>query len=699
VPLLDWKAMCEIVQIAGRVIFSGVIGVVCCLALNRASGAESETPQSEATFRITFNGNDITNDWVVVAQTLLDSRLVETRDTQAQKGDGLCAVANRALGFNDTKLECSKEMVTFLSKLNPDFLKKPYANEVIYFPNLPIASTKRVTAYDKTVPAEQERYIRATSSNGVFLIKEGKQQLHNGIISLAAYRSFRSDITVPDTATSRAVLASLVKFDDKLGEFTVSVERIDVSGVIGSPYSLQNLSEWWEGCVAHTAQGTPPSYVRYLGLDQNPSCEAKCEDRLSCPAVFLFDRSVSLHPALLKAMHVPLPHPANSDLVNDQCPTQIGWNDSFHGTHLAGIIASDDDPTLGAAPGISPHVWLNSIDSLPNESLQTLKEIVGQRDLSGSKFSIFVVASKLNDQTLVNPALQGDLRFINSDVAQKIRNAVDTLWVVAAGQASGSLEGGTDLSKTTMAWPMNLGDLPNVIVVTACEHCLDANASIPIWANYSTTDMVTVAAPGGSDVGGIPAPISDHKYARQMGTSQATAFVAGLAAELAACHPGIGAKRIKLRLELTARPFFAGISKVASGAIDQKMAMLDPEVSAIKPRDRQTDDMLPVVAAKWCLDQINAISLDNQTRESMMTARLRRLVRVDYPGITTYGFWAASLSHDGQSLEWRKYPIAIDDKNLLAVKYDAQDSWHTYRAQDVEDFILGAGGAPLGDCQ
>src|SRR5262249_54454539 len=146
-------------------------------------------------------------------------------------------------------------------------------------------------------------------------------------------------------------------------------------------------------------------------------------------------------------------------------------------------------------------------------------------------FTIFAVASRINDLTLGSVSTAPDQRFIRSVLATKILNAGETLWVVAAGQASDTAEQrvGPDLSKKLFEYPMNLGDLANVVVVTACDDCLGPQASLYSWANYSTTGMVTVAAPGGSGSEGIPAPASQQRYARAMGTSQATAFVAGIA--------------------------------------------------------------------------------------------------------------------------------------------------------------------------
>ena len=49
--------------------------------------------------------------------------------------------------------------------------------------------------------------------------------------------------------------------------------------------------------------------------------------------------------------------------------------------------------------------------------------------------------------------------------------------------------------------------------------------------------LVNLAAPGGSAENPIPSAIDDSHYATSYGTSQATAFVGGLAAAMLSCWP------------------------------------------------------------------------------------------------------------------------------------------------------------------
>src|SRR5262249_659933 len=71
------------------------------------------------------------------------------------------------------------------------------------------------------------------------------------------------------------------------------------------------------------------------------------------------------------------------------------------------------------------------------------------------------------------------------------------MWVVAAMQkgASEDIPDALEIDESLAISPVNLGDLPNVIVVTACDHCKEGDASVWKEAFFSKR-FVQVAAPG-----------------------------------------------------------------------------------------------------------------------------------------------------------------------------------------------------------
>ena len=83
------------------------------------------------------------------------------------------------------------------------------------------------------------------------------------------------------------------------------------------------------------------------------------------------------------------------------------------------------------------------------------------------------------------------MRFQRSQAALRIQGN-EPLWVTAAGQAE---HGGMpiEIFEDSPMAPMNLGDLENVIVVTACDNCSDGAATLLPEAHYSQK-MVTIAA-------------------------------------------------------------------------------------------------------------------------------------------------------------------------------------------------------------
>jgi hypothetical protein len=136
---------------------------------------------------------------------------------------------------------------------------------------------------------------------------------------------------------------------------------------------------------------------------------------------------------------------------------------------------------------------------------------------------------------------------------------------------------------------MNLGDLKNVIVVTACDPCDDENATIWPRSNFSH-EFVHVAAPGQD----MPGPAYDRAYTvAGPGTSQATAFVGSVVADMISCYPdeyvsddfskAVFAGRVKLWLQLTSRPLKAdeARAKLSAGVVDPRAALNDPDLNCV----------------------------------------------------------------------------------------------------------------------
>lgn len=174
-----------------------------------------------------------------------------------------------------------------------------------------------------------------------------------------------------------------------------------------------------------------------------------------------------------------------------------------------------------------------------------------------------------------------EYRWIGNLGAKRIQDTRQ-LWVVAAGQQDSTADPPIeqhDLTTNLALGPMNLGDAENVVVVTACEDCRGRTMPNPgprlvAGVNYSSSGLVHVATPGEE----IPSPASQFQYGATSGTSAATAFVAGLASAMMTKYPGAyDPASLKARLQYTATPWIADPSVVASGVVNAKTAMLDPQ--------------------------------------------------------------------------------------------------------------------------
>jgi len=172
--------------------------------------------------------------------------------------------------------------------------------------------------------------------------------------------------------------------------------------------------------------------------------------------------------------------------------------------------------------------------------------------------------------------------------------------------------------------PMNLGDLENVIVVTACDNCSDGAATLLPEAHYSQK-MVTIAAPGRA----IPGLADSSAITVMDGTSQATAYVAGVAAAMINCFgQAFPAHRIKKRLALTAKPAFdrEDYSKLQSGIVDPGLALRDPSKHWLR---RVGGTLSAVEIDGWCGRSMGLTDIfdDVAKAESFELRGVRRITR------------------------------------------------------------------------
>src|SRR3954454_8643363 len=236
-----------------------------------------------------------------------------------------------------------------------------------------------------------------------------------------------------------------------------------------------------------------------------------------------------------------------------------------HGTHVAGIIGAVGNNGIGVA-GID---WKASI--LPVRVLN--------KDGSGSVSSVvngYNYAAG-HGAKIVNVSLGGDSP--SQTEYDALRNASDTLFVVAAGNDAANVD-------TTDSYPCAY-DLPNVVCVAAT----DADDNLASFSDYGATS-VDLAAPGVDILSTYPTALSadpSFPYKWLSGTSMATPEVAGAAALVLDQDPSLTPWQLREKLTSSVEKVPALEGKVASGGrLDVAAALTHPVPTEAAPNPGST---------------------------------------------------------------------------------------------------------------
>lgn len=343
--------------------------------------------------------------------------------------------------------------------------------------------------------------------------------------------------------------------------------------------------------------------------------------------MFLIDTPVYRHPDISDALAPDYTPVQEGVTIQGGANTACGKvGASFeprlhHATFLAGIIASNGKMSgfTGIAPAaaaITPIHWLDA--SQESELLEKLRNAVQPTDPQ-----VFVLPGEF--RPVVPSSTPGNYwqrrgkdvlsEFVDESARFKIKKLNLFIkeqripFIVSAGQADDSGGTGVTLRNVSPYSPQNLGDLPNVIVVTACTDCDQSRARVWDKANHSApfedrVPLVQLAAPSGDVVPGI---ITDESVGQTTGgTSAAAAFTAGVTAQMLACYPRryIGRpSRVKERLLVTARANlgFDETTYGVLGTLDPRMALTDPQRSWVKLPDQPLQE---VKVVHWCTDEV-----------------------------------------------------------------------------------------------
>ena len=235
-------------------------------------------------------------------------------------------------------------------------------------------------------------------------------------------------------------------------------------------------------------------------------------------------------------------------------------NSSWHGTHVAGIIAAVGGNSAGVA-GVAYGARILPLRALGRCGGYTSD--IADAIVWAAGGSVSGVPANANPARVINLSLGG-------------RNACDTTTqnAINAARAKGAVvvvAAGNENADVSTSSPANC---TGVIAVAATGKSGGK-------ASYSNTGSgVTIAAPGGDSGAGIlstlnagtGAPGADN-YVAYMGTSMATPHVAGVAALMLATNKALTPDQVATLLKSSARAFPAACAKCGSGIVDAQAAV------------------------------------------------------------------------------------------------------------------------------
>ncbi len=238
--------------------------------------------------------------------------------------------------------------------------------------------------------------------------------------------------------------------------------------------------------------------------------------------------------------------PGDADIDLD-CSSPLGANSSWHGTHVAGILAAHAQNGIGIS-GVAPNARVQSIRALGRCGGFDIDVADSIRWAAG--VPVPGAPINLNPAKVLNLSLGGTGPCsTNEQAAVDAALARGAVVVVAAG------------NDATFASQFSPANCKGVLTVAASN--LLGNLSS--YSNYGPE--VAITAPGG-DGGNFPGVLSTlngggtqpavPSYASYIGTSMAAPHVAGVVALMLARDPSLTPGQVMNALKASSRPFPAG---------------------------------------------------------------------------------------------------------------------------------------------
>ncbi len=219
-----------------------------------------------------------------------------------------------------------------------------------------------------------------------------------------------------------------------------------------------------------------------------------------------------------------------------------------HGTHVSGIIAATGksaDSYTGVCPG-------TRIMSLRYYS----EKASGQENL---KNTIRAIEYAINNGARVINYSGGGAEFSQPEF--KALQGAERKGILVSAAAGNERSNADEKLYYPAAYP-----LTNILSVAAINQA----GQMPAFSNWGTS-RVHVAAPGAAILSTVPG----GGYGFMSGTSQATAFVTGIAAMLLSVNPTLSFSKLKSNIEGSVRKLPQLIGKTRTGGIVNSLAALE----------------------------------------------------------------------------------------------------------------------------
>lgn len=209
--------------------------------------------------------------------------------------------------------------------------------------------------------------------------------------------------------------------------------------------------------------------------------------------------------------------------------------DSFHGTHVAGIIGQVRNNKIGG-DGVATNVEIMPIRAVPNG------------DEYDKDIALAIRYAVDNGAKVINGSFGKDYSPHKEWVweAMKYAESKDVLIILAAGNDGKDVDVEPNYPEDTADKKTEL--VNNVIKVGAINYNYGTNV-VADFSNFGT-DNVDIFAPGVK----IYATITEGKFKYEQGTSMASPNVAGVAALIRSYYPNLKAAQVKQIIMMSGTP-------------------------------------------------------------------------------------------------------------------------------------------------